>query len=93
MSQDVKPVYLDTDEVARFVSLSKVSVQKLVREGTFPKPRKISAHRVAYLTAEVEEWARGCPVSDMLPPPNGGGHRKVTAPPVPQDGRKVSKAT
>ncbi|MEX3636001.1 helix-turn-helix transcriptional regulator [Paraburkholderia sp. BR14320] len=73
MKQDVKPVYLDREAVARFVSLSEPSVQKLVREKKFPQPRLISAHRVAWLISEVEEWARERPVASLLPPPSGGG--------------------
>jgi prophage regulatory protein len=66
----MKPIYLDLESVSAAVSLSETSVQKLVREDKFPKPRAISGRRVAWLTREVEEWAEAQPVSDLPPPPN-----------------------
>ena len=64
-----KPVYLDLHAAATFVSLSEATIQKLVRENQFPHPRKISANRVAFLTEELEVWAKDRPISDLLPPP------------------------
>lgn len=55
--------------------LSESTWQDLVRKGTAPKPRKISPHRVGWLTREVDEWAEKQPVSDLLPPPNSGAGR------------------
>ncbi|MDN7165579.1 AlpA family transcriptional regulator [Paraburkholderia aspalathi] len=43
-----------------------------MQEGAFPKPRMLSGRRVAWLAREIEEWAEGCPKSDLLPPPNTG---------------------
>ncbi|WP_296228547.1 helix-turn-helix transcriptional regulator [Ralstonia sp. UBA689] len=69
----MKPIiYLDLQSVAAAVSLSETSVQQLVREESFPKPRKISARRVAWLLREVQEWAEAQPISDLPPPPNTG---------------------
>ncbi|MFS8973883.1 AlpA family phage regulatory protein [Cupriavidus necator] len=66
----MRPFYVDLPTVASIVSLSETSVQKLVREEQFPKPRAVSSRRVAWLVREVEEWAEGRPVSDLPPPPN-----------------------
>lgn len=66
----MKPIYLNLESVASAVALSESQVQKLVREGAFPKPRILSSRRVGWLVREVEEWAEGRPVSDLLPPPN-----------------------
>ncbi|WP_414214237.1 helix-turn-helix transcriptional regulator [Cupriavidus necator] len=66
----IRPFYVDLPTVASIVSLSETSVQKLVREEQFPKPRAVSSRRVAWLVREVEEWAEGRPVSDLPPPPN-----------------------
>ncbi|WP_371827392.1 helix-turn-helix transcriptional regulator [Cupriavidus sp. KK10] len=66
----IRPFYVDLPTVAAIVSLSETSVQKLVREEQFPKPRTVSSRRVAWLVREVEEWAEARPVSDLLPPPN-----------------------
>ncbi|RQR89089.1 AlpA family phage regulatory protein [Burkholderia sp. Bp8977] len=77
----MKPLYLDLPAVAITLSLSEATVQKLVREREFPKPRLLSDRRVAWLTREVEAWAEACPESDLAPPPNTGHsnrRRKVT---------------
>jgi prophage regulatory protein len=80
MKQDVKPIFLNCAQVARFVSLSEGSVHKLVRENKFPKPRMISEHRSAWLIAEVEAWAKARPISDITSPHNGGAHPKAIGP-------------
>ncbi|MFM0095570.1 AlpA family phage regulatory protein [Paraburkholderia nemoris] len=72
----MKPIYLNLEAVAGAVALSEAQIQKLVREGTFPKPRLLSSRRVGWLVREVEEWAEGRPVSDLLPPPNTDSRRK-----------------
>lgn len=72
----MKPLYLDLRTVAATVSLSEASVQKLVRENQFPKPRMLSGRRVAWLTREVETWAEERPISDLLPPPNTGHNNR-----------------
>lgn len=68
----VRPLLYSLDEVAQAVSLSTGNVQKLVREGSFPKPRAMSARRVGWIVAEVEAWVIGLPVANMLPPKNCG---------------------
>lgn len=80
MNRDLKPVYLDLVSTAAFVSLSKTTVQQLVREKTFPQPRMISKHRVAWLTSELEEWAQARPVSTLLPPMSTPGVAAVKVP-------------
>lgn len=69
--------FLDLDAVAAAVSLSTGVVQKLVREGSFPKPRALSARRVGWLVSEVEAWANARPIANMLPPPSGGASLKT----------------
>lgn len=65
-----KPAILDMQSVCSFVSLSESVLQKLVREGAFPKARQLSGRRVGWLMREVEDWAESRPVSDLPPPPN-----------------------
>lgn len=74
-----RPIYLDKQAVAEFVALSETTVEKLVRENEFPKPRVLSGRRVAWLVREVEEWAESRPVSDLPPPPNTGSRRRHAA--------------
>ncbi|MFC5427637.1 helix-turn-helix transcriptional regulator [Paraburkholderia denitrificans] len=56
--------------------MSTGNVQRLVREGNFPKPRALSVRRVGWLVSEIEEWAMSRPVAEMLPPINVGRRRE-----------------
>lgn len=67
----VQPLLLDLEDVAATVALSTRGVQRLVQEGNFPKPRAVSARRVAWRVSDVEAWVAALPVADMLPPPSG----------------------
>ena len=68
----VRPIFLDKATVAACLALSESTVEKLVRENSFPRPRAISQNRVAWLAREIEEWAESRPVSEFLPPENTG---------------------
>jgi prophage regulatory protein len=74
------PIYLDLPDVAAFTSLSESTVEKLVREGAFPKPRLLSGRRVAWLVREVTDWCEERPVFNLLPPPFTGRRKTATAP-------------
>lgn len=75
MIVSIKPAYLDRDQAAAFVSLSDTTIEQMVRAGTFPKPRQLSAKRVGWRVSELEEWCDNRPVSDLPPPRNSGGRR------------------
>lgn len=66
----MKRIYVDLPEVAELLTLATATIQKLVREDVFPKPRQLSGRRVGWLLREVEEWAEQRPVSELLPPAN-----------------------
>ena len=66
------PIFLDLPAVAEAVALSVSTVQELVRQEDFPKPRQLSGRRVGWLLREVTEWAESRPVSNLPPPPNTG---------------------
>ena len=70
----MKPIYVDLPSVASFVTLATATIQRMVREGVLPKPRQLSANRVAWLLREVEEWAEERPVSEIPPPANTGNY-------------------
>lgn len=76
----MKPIFLDLAGVAAATTLSKSSIQKAVRDGSFPKPRALSGRRVAWLLSEVEAWAQSMPASELLPPEKTGARRP--APPA-----------
>jgi prophage regulatory protein len=79
----VMKIYFSLKEVAEALSLSPTTVQKLVREKTFPEPRLLSGRRVGWLAHEVQKWADARPVADLLPPENTGAVKRQ----VPQDER------
>ena len=68
----IQPIALDQEGAANFVAVSISTMEKLVREQDFPKPRKVSARRVVWLVSELTAWVHARPVSDLLPPPNAG---------------------
>jgi prophage regulatory protein len=68
----VQPLLYDLADVADALSISTRGVQRLVQEGSFPKPRAVSARRVAWRVSDVEAWVGALPVADCLPPPNAG---------------------
>lgn len=65
-----RPIYVDLPAVSGLVTLATATIQRLVRENAFPKPRQLSPNRVAWLMREIEEWAEERPVSDIPPPAN-----------------------
>jgi prophage regulatory protein len=42
----MKPIYFELEAVAGAVALATSTVQRLVRENAFPKPRQLSGRRV-----------------------------------------------
>jgi len=66
----MKPIMVGIKEAASLLSMSKSTIEKEIREGNFPKPRKVSPRRSCYLVTELEQWAESRPISDLLPPPN-----------------------
>lgn len=75
----IKPAYLDKPAVCAFLSLKETTLDDLVRKEQFPRQRKLSEKRVAWLLRELEEWAESRPVSDLLPPANTGAKKGVVA--------------
>ena len=66
------PAALAKDLAVQYLGLSVSTFEKLVREGVMPPPRRLSARRVAWVRAELDEWLLRQPVSDLLPPENTG---------------------
>jgi prophage regulatory protein len=71
----LEPVFLDKRAAAAFIALSESTFEQLVREGSAPKPRALSARRVGWLVRELRAWADARPVSEMLPPSNTGASK------------------
>ncbi|OYD49007.1 helix-turn-helix transcriptional regulator [Acidovorax kalamii] len=79
----LKPGALDLVNTAQYVALSVTTVQKLVRDGDFPAPRRLSGRRVGFLVREIDEWLEARPVSTMLPPHNTGHSNRPGVKPQP----------
>jgi len=75
----VKPAYLDLAGACSFVALGESTVEGLIRENKFPKPRQLSGRRVGWLVRELDEWAETRPVSEQLPPKNTGAKKPAAA--------------
>lgn len=82
MNTKLKPAILDKQAVAAYLSLSETTIDKLLREGAMPQPRKLHSRRVGWLLRELDEWVEALPVSDLLPPPNAGYGRAGKPPEV-----------
>lgn len=67
--------FLDMHELCIATTLSETTIQKLIREDQFPKPRLIGGRRVGWLVDEVKVWASERPVSQLPPPPNTGARK------------------
>ncbi|WP_238552220.1 AlpA family transcriptional regulator [Herminiimonas sp. CN] len=76
MNMQIKRIYVDLPDVAVMVTLGETTIQRMVREDEFPKPRQLSGRRVAWLLREIEDWAENRPISDLLPPPNTGRRKE-----------------
>lgn len=53
---------LSLHEVQSITSLSRAQVLRMSALGTFPKPRHLSARRIAWFSDEVDAWVDGCAV-------------------------------
>lgn len=77
----INPKFFNLSDVAMYCTLSVSTLEKCVRQGTFPKPRLLSPHRVGWLVSEVDAWCESRPVSELLPPRNTGAKKpKKTTP-------------
>ncbi|MGE0424468.1 MAG: helix-turn-helix transcriptional regulator [Reyranellaceae bacterium] len=47
------------DLEAQGVRLSAATIWRKVRNGSFPRPVRVSAGRVAWVKSEIEAWKRG----------------------------------
>jgi prophage regulatory protein len=74
-AKDPSPIVLDLPGAAIATSLSVSTLEKLVRDGDFPKPRLLSGRRVGYLVKEIEDWCNQRPVANLLPPQHCGQRR------------------
>ncbi|RBP83045.1 AlpA family phage regulatory protein [Marinomonas rhizomae] len=60
------PFIVDRREVERLTSLRKTTIYRLIREGKFPKPVRISSMRVAWRMKDIEEWIESLDPANTL---------------------------
>lgn len=58
MSEAAIVRFISVRDVVARTSLSRTTLWRLVRAGQFPKPRPLTAQRIAFVEAEVSEWLR-----------------------------------
>jgi len=49
--------FLKLPEVCRKTGLSRSTVYKQIKAGTFPKQIKLTEHSSAWIASEIQEWA------------------------------------
>lgn len=86
MTVTTRPACLDRANAAAYLSISESTLEKLTREGQFPRPRLLAGRRTGWLVRELDEWLEQRPVSDLAPPPNTNAPkpRRRAARPAPQ---------
>ena len=52
---------LKTNEVVKIIGLSKVTIWRMERSGTFPKRINLSDRRVGWIESEILEWLESRP--------------------------------
>jgi prophage regulatory protein len=55
---------LDVKEVSRRTTLSRTRIHVLERAGRFPKRRRVSGNKVAWLESEIAAWIASRPTAD-----------------------------
>jgi prophage regulatory protein len=58
MHMETKPLHkiIRLSELLSFTGLQRNQINELIRDGTFPKPVKLSVRRVGWLESEVIVW-------------------------------------
>lgn len=54
---------LDRKEVSRLTVLSRSTLYRFIREGTFPAPVQLGARRIAWRQDEVNAWIESRPAT------------------------------
>ena len=54
---ELKTIYLPLQEVSSIINLSASSIRRLELAGNFPARRQLSARRIGYVLAEIQDWA------------------------------------
>jgi predicted DNA-binding transcriptional regulator AlpA len=59
--------FLSQAEVTARVGLSRTTIWRLERRGLFPAHRQLSANRVGWVEAEIDQWIATRPTTHQSP--------------------------
>ena len=54
-----KVYFLSNNQTCEMVNLSISTINRMVREGSFPKKVKLSPNRVGFRLSDIEKWVGG----------------------------------
>lgn len=53
----MNPIFVKRKDVSKITTLSSSTIDRLEKEGQFPKRQKITDSRVGWLYSEISDWA------------------------------------
>ncbi|MBU2583094.1 MAG: AlpA family phage regulatory protein [Alphaproteobacteria bacterium] len=53
-------------QVCDYTSISRANLNRMIRDGRFPSPIKLSVAKIGYLKHEVDHWLKSLPRADWL---------------------------
>lgn len=56
----MKAAYIRINQLIQTLPISKASIWRKVKQGTFPAPVKLSVGITAWRTADIETWLNQC---------------------------------
>jgi predicted DNA-binding transcriptional regulator AlpA len=57
----IQPMILTRNQVCKLVGLGVLSIWRLRRKGSFPRPIRLTGKKIGFYRDEVVEWARTRP--------------------------------
>ncbi len=51
--------FLSIKEVSNLIGISVSTINRQVKEGTFPPKHKLSAQRIGFLKYQIDQWIEG----------------------------------
>ena len=73
-----EPKILRLPEVARLTGMSKGTIHRRYREGTFPRPLKLGVQSIGWRRKDIDEWLESLPRAGGAPDDVGQAGRKST---------------
>ena len=71
-----EPKILRLPEVARLTGLSKGTIHRRYREGTFPRPLKLGVQSIGWRRKDIDDWLESLPRAGGAPDDAGQAERK-----------------